>query len=198
MTSLSLIEATRAGSLPEVERILNNGADVNQEDEQGWAALNFAAGRGDLPVVQLLLSRGASLFKMGRDRRTPYMIALAAGRVEVVKFLARAEAEYPGEKPKRAPREYCKAYYIGDLRKYSHWSEQTVHRTAAEGGRDESAIQESVVFVHQDYTVTASMWRNENIIFNDVTPSWVEFCANNLNFSVPNDLDLMVKAEVSG
>src|SRR5262249_58866336 len=76
----ALFEAARGGDLETAERLLESGADVNQGDEQGWTPLNFASGRGNLAMVKLLIEKGADPFKTGRDNRTPYTIALAAGR----------------------------------------------------------------------------------------------------------------------
>ena len=47
------------------------------------------------------------------------------------------------------------------------------------------------MFLHEDYTVTESMWHNENVIFNQVTPEWKQFCTNQLRFRIPDDLDLI-------
>ena len=136
--------------------MIETGADVNQQDEQGWTPLNFAAGKGDLSLVKLLVEKGADIFKVGRDQRTPYMIALAAGRVSVVKYLREMEDEYPGEKPERPERKYCKAYPLGDLRKHSSWSESRVNWKEKDAGNNGNAAgrftDEKIVFIHQDFT----------------------------------------------
>jgi ankyrin repeat protein len=67
----ALIEVVKIGDLGRAESLLTSGADVNQSDNQGWTPLNFAAGKGDLPMVKLLVERGADPFKVGRDNRTP-------------------------------------------------------------------------------------------------------------------------------
>src|SRR5215468_9883983 len=108
MSELFLIKAAKNGAYSEAEQLIKSGADVNQQDEQGWTPLNFAAGSGDLSLVKLLVENGADVLKVGRDRRTPYMIALAAGRVPVVQYLRTVEDNYPGEKPPRQERQYCK------------------------------------------------------------------------------------------
>jgi ankyrin repeat protein len=40
---------------------LNSGINVNSQDEQGCSALHFAADRGHLEVVRLLLAAGAEM-----------------------------------------------------------------------------------------------------------------------------------------
>src|SRR5262245_42264799 len=104
MSDLQLIEEVKAGNLASVRRLIEAGADVNQQDEQGWTPLNWAAGKGKLEIVTLLVNRGADVFKVGRDQRTPYLIALAAGQAETARFLRQAEDQAAGEKPVRPER----------------------------------------------------------------------------------------------
>jgi uncharacterized protein len=209
MSDTQLIEAVKSGGLESVQQLIDSGADVNQQDEHGWTPLNWAAGRGDLEIVKLLVDRGAEIFKTGRDQRTPYMIALAAARVEVVKFLRKAEDEFEGEKPTRPERKYCKAYHLRDLRQFAGWSEDRINwkrqstDSASNDERDQPGASEvlnddDIIFVHQDYTVTQSMWHNENVIFNRVGPDWQEFCHSILSFKVPDDLDLIGTINSSG
>lgn len=201
MSDLKLIDAVRAGDYAEAEKLIKSRADVNEQDEQGWTALNFAAGRGDLALVKLLVESGADIFRVGRDRRTPYKIALAAGRVSVVKYLREQEDNYPGEKPPRPERKYCKAYYLKDLRRFTSWSEARINWK--KGGSDQNGddqdpfTEDKVVFIHQDFTVTESVWHDENVIFNQIDSGWQEFCANDLAFRVPDDLDLIVPNETN-
>jgi uncharacterized protein len=203
MSELNLIEAVTNGDRSAVETLIRNGADVNQQDDQGWTPLNFAAGKGDLGLVKLLVENGAEIFKVGRDRRTPYMIALAAGRVSVVKYLRDVEERYPGEKPVRLTRKYCKAYHLRDLREYEGWSESRINwKEKKDNGNSAEPpdphgtfSEDKVVFIHQDFTVTESVWHSENVIFQDVDEAWKEFCSTALGFKVPDDLDLIVPHE---
>jgi len=203
MSDLQIIRAVRDGNLGVVRELIQSGADVNEQDEHGWTPLNWAAGKGDLECVTLLVDGGADVFRVGRDQRTPYMIALAAGRVEVVKFLRGAEDDYPGEKKQRPQRLYCKAYHLKDLRQFPGWTESKVNwkekRQTGRGDGNRSQEEElsdgDVVFLHHDLTVTQSMWHSENIIFNQVSPEWEGFCAGALSFRVPDDLELIVPVE---
>ena len=206
MSDMALIDAVKTGDYEKAEELIRNGADPNQQDEQGWTPLNFVAGKGDLPLVKLLVEKGADIFKVGRDQRTPYMIALAAGRVSVVKYLREMEDRYPGEKPPRPVRKYCKAYYLRELREYAGWSEGRINWKEKKdiGEKDKADVEpgspfpdDKIVFIHQDFTMTESMWQGENVIFNTVTPEWREFCAGTLKFKVPDDLDLIVANEAT-
>jgi hypothetical protein len=193
----SLINAVKAGDIDTVRNLIDSNADLNCVDEQGWTSLNFAVGRGDLPMVKLLVENGADIFKVGRDLRYPYMIALAAGRVSVAKYLKQVEDSYIGERPISPERKYCKAYHLENLREYTGWSESQINWKDREDLSDGNAkplfTDDKVVFIHQDFTVTESMWHNENVIFNEVDSAWKEFCVNTLKFKVPDDLDLIVE-----
>lgn len=200
LKNTSLIEAVRAGQLDQVKELIAGGADVNQQGEQGWTPLNWAAGRGDLEMVTSLVGSGADVFKVGRDLRTPYMIALAAGHAETARFLRQAEDDVQGDKPTRPERKYCKAYYLKDLRQFPTWTEDRINWKENTNGthgktQDEGSPMAEIAFIHQDYVVTKSMWHDENIIFNQVTPEWQDFCSNVLKFKVPDDLDLIVSAK---
>jgi hypothetical protein len=41
-------------------------------------------------------------------------------------------------------------------------------------------------FLHDDYVVTASVYRDEQVTFDHVTPDWKAFCEGVLNFTAPS------------
>jgi hypothetical protein len=182
----------KSGDSQQVEAALSSGADVNAAGpEQEWPALNYAAGRGDLALVKRLVQAGADIFRTGRDNRTPYQIAVAAGHASVARYLAEAEVAAGGDTKRISSRQsetrpYCKAYYLKDLRRFPAWAE-----VQAGPGPAASLSDEDVVFVHQDLTVTQSMFHGEQVVLDRVTPDWRAFCATNLGFKVPDDFDLM-------
>lgn len=201
MQDKALFDAVKAGDFSAIENRLNSGSDVNAADEHGWTPLDYAAGRGELEVVRLLVERGADPFRVGGDNRRPYLIALAAGRVEVVRYLREVEESADPENARalRPDREYCKAYYLKDLRQFPAWSEsrpdQADGRDSGEPVRQGGELDDdSIVFIHHDFTVTASMRRGENVIFDKVSPEWQQFCSGRLEFKVPEDLDLIANA----
>lgn len=200
MSDTTLIDALKAGDYAQAEELIRNGADVNQQDEQEWAPLNFAAGKGNLLLVKLLVESGADVFKTGRDMRTSRMIALASGSVSVVKYLKEIEDKHPGDRPPEPERKYCKAYRLAELRQFPGWSESRINwkdRDKGGGDQGETFSDDKIVFINQDFTVTESMWHNENVIFNSIDADWKEFCVTTLKFKVPDDLDLIVTAEAS-
>ena len=195
MNQMEFIEAIKSGNRAVVAEMIEAGAELDQQDKQGWTPLNWAAGSGHLEIVELLLEHGADPLAVGRDLRTPQMIALAAGHVEVVKRLRRAEAESKQEQTESSERKYCTAYQLRDLRRYPEWLEKNLEAGAesktSENGQPQGLNDDDVVFLHQDYTVTKSMWAGEDVIFDNVTEQWKQFCTTELRFVVPDSLDLI-------
>lgn len=204
MNKLELIEAVKQDDLSAVKALLETKELIEQEDDYGWTALNWAAGKGQLEIVGLLLEHGADVFKTGRDQRSPYKTALAAGHVEVSRLLKEAEERVGANDSSLTSREYCKAYYLKDLRQFPGWpanhqassKEAPSAATGSNGNNGEAALEdeEEVAFLHSDLTVTKSMWREVDVIFDQVTPEWKQFCENVLKFKVVEDLDLIAQA----
>lgn len=194
---LQLIDAAKHGDVERIAQLLDDGADVHERDDKGWTPLNWAAGAGHAETVELLLEHGADVTRTGQDDRTPLMIAKAADRDQVAEILTRAEQEKGVWVDPRETRPYCKAYHLGDLRKFPDWSEATpgtegVGGTGSEGAAEDSEgdalTDASIVYVHQDFTVTRSMWHAEDVVFDDVTAEWRAFCEGDLEFAIPEDL----------
>jgi ankyrin repeat protein len=197
MQDLRLIEAVKDGDVATIKELIESGADLNQQDESGWTPLNWAAGKGAIELVELLIEKGADVFKVGRDRRTPYMIALAAGHAEVVRLLRVTEERADPQRSSVVKRKYCMAYYLRELRQFSEWSESKINWKEKKEGGDDLEIpfgDDDVVFLHQDLTVTRSMWHGEDIIFSQLSQLWERYCYDVLKFRVPDDLDLIVPA----
>lgn len=197
---LQLIDAVKQEDLAAIKAFVVAKDTINQRDDNGWTALNWAAGKGQLETVKLLLEHGADVFQTGRDQRTPYKIALAAGHVEVSKILREAEEKAGRDHSNQEAREFCKAYYLKAFREFPGWpdgpqpSAQEDSENGAGGNGKADAEDDGVAFLHSDLTVTKSMWHDEDVIFDDVTPEWREFCANVLEFKVADDLDLIAQS----
>jgi Ankyrin repeats (many copies) len=182
------LAALQSNDLVEFERLLGEVEDIDAFDEHGWTLLNWAAGQGALPFVRLLVERGADVFKRGRDNRTPYLIALAAGRTATMSYLAAAERDHGGDVQRRSSRQgeqrpYCKAYSLAALRAYPGWLEPS--------NGPERPSDDEIVFVQQDYSVTRCGYANQDVVFADRSPAWRAFCEGILRFKVPTDLDLV-------
>jgi uncharacterized protein len=195
MSDLQLIDAVKTGQPAKAEEALNAGADIHQQDEQGWTPLNWAAGRGSVEIVSLLLNRGADVFRTGRDQRTPYKIALAARHTDVARLLKEAEQAVNGASGDSTSRDYARAYLLRQLRKFSDWREEKINwketNRADENGNSHELSDDDVVFLQEDFTITELIWPGENVIFNRTTPEWIDFCTQELQFKVPDDFDLI-------
>jgi len=80
---------------------------------------------------------------------------------------------------------YCRAYALSRLRQFPGWTERAENArriTKEVNGELVEAPREltdaDYVYLHTNFTVTDGIFIDENIIFNDVTPEWVEFCRN--------------------
>lgn len=180
MSDDKLIAAVQNGDVDEIRRLLSAGADVHERDEQGWTPLNWAAGRGDAAAVTALLERGADVTLTGRDLRTPLQIAKAAGHAEVAELLTAAEQEKGVWEDPAETRPYCRAYHLQELRGHAAF--------AVGDGDGEELTDDDVVYLHQDFTVTRSMWHGEDVLFADVDEEWKSFCRQKLEFAIPADL----------
>lgn len=177
--------------------LIESGPDIDRQDEHGWTPLCLSAAKGDARSVSRLLEKGADVFKSGRDKRTPYMIALAAGHVEVAGSLKKAMGRRQAKDSGVDERLYCRAYVLKELREFAGWHEngpgpQGANEGAVRTGDEPQGLSDAdVVFLHQDLSVTASMWYGANIIFDQVTPAWAEFVGDRLKFSAPQLPDLL-------
>jgi hypothetical protein len=56
-----LIQAVEAGDLKKAQKLISNGANVNQTNDVGFPALSIAAGEGDEKMTKLLVNAGANV-----------------------------------------------------------------------------------------------------------------------------------------
>lgn len=204
MSELKLIEAVKAGDHAGVLAACESEEHPRQEDEYGWTALHWAASKEDVRAVSLLVEHGADVFKTGRDLRTPYQIAVAAGHAKAAALLRDAEEKAGGGRADRAARENCRAYRLSELSRFPGWLDE--RRPPGESGRAADGVEperadavgdedgEEFLFLHHDFTVTTSMWHGEGVRFSRVTPEWKAFCVEALDFKVADELDLLLPA----
>jgi len=72
---------------------------------------------------------------------------------------------------------YCKAYPVERFQEFPGWG-----KTNSSANGEEPA---KYLYLHQDYTVTDGIFSGENVVYEDLTPEWIEFCKNVLKFEVP-------------
>jgi hypothetical protein len=186
-----LTGAVRSGDADQVRALLAAGADVAARDGNDWSALDWAAGQGDLEMIEQLLGAGADATATAQDGRRPYDIAVAAGHRGAA--LALRDAIGRASQDDTADyrwRPYCRAYPLAELRRYPDWPVGTAQPEPG-AGEEPSGQQDQIVFLHDDLTVTASMWPGEDVIFDAVTAEWAQFCTAELGFAVPDEIDLI-------
>lgn len=92
----SLVSACRA-THPQIEAVrelLDADADVNECNELRRTALHFAARRGCVEIVELLIERGADVAAADGDKGvTPLMNAVYSDSIECVKAILKAEPD---------------------------------------------------------------------------------------------------------
>lgn len=78
------------GDLARTQKLIDMGARVSQP---GWNALHYATVKSQLPVVKLLLAKGAAVDEVNPDGDTALILAVRAGNVEVIQALINAGAD---------------------------------------------------------------------------------------------------------
>lgn len=87
---------------------------------------------------------------------------------------------------------YCKAYLAKQFREYPNWSEkkENVRKEKKEVDGKEVEVErelndDSILYLQENYVVTDGIFKDENIIFDNVTDEWKEFCHGPLEFEIP-------------
>jgi hypothetical protein len=87
---------------------------------------------------------------------------------------------------------YCKAYPLSMLRQYSGLTEnkQNIRKEKRDVDGKEEEVQRELtdsdfLYLQENFTLTDDIFIDENIIFADVTPEWIDFCKNTLKFEIP-------------
>lgn len=79
-----LMIASLRGNIEAVMQLLAGGAAVNRT---GWTPLHYAASGPSLPLLELLVERGAEINAPSPNRSTPLMMAAGYGPQDAVDFL---------------------------------------------------------------------------------------------------------------
>jgi hypothetical protein len=80
---------------------------------------------------------------------------------------------------------YCKAYPITRLREFGEWQEHS------QNARNENDVPRQLtdadfLYLQENFVATDGVFIDENVIFDNVTPEWIDFCKNVLKFEVPD------------
>ena len=84
-----LVEAVDVNVKSEVERLIDEGADVNVRsyDDKGWTALMIAVRNRNTEMVELLLQNGADVGQKDEEGNTALIFAAVQDKKEIVEML---------------------------------------------------------------------------------------------------------------
>ena len=92
---------------------------------------------------------------------------------------------------------YCKAYPIAKLHEFGDWAKyyrkpENDRQVPEEVKEGESAnSDDDYLFLQENFTVTKGIFLDEDIVFDNVTSEWEDFCKNTLKFEIPADVSAM-------
>ena len=89
----ALFYAIEKNNLVYAQKVLSMNFDPDLHHDNGYTPLAFAAMRGSLPMVEVLLRNGASAALTTREGDTPVELALRYGHAEVAEALKRARLD---------------------------------------------------------------------------------------------------------
>ena len=87
MSTASLHEAAKEGSTEQVQKLINDGADVNAKEigTGGWTPLHYAVHNGHQEVAQVLVANGADVNAMDSQGWTPLDVATDDAMRQILK-----------------------------------------------------------------------------------------------------------------
>lgn len=117
---------------------------------------------------------------------------------------------------------YCKAYPVRVFREFSGWKENiqnlrkekppgALPKEASAGRMQKKMSKEAApkvetprvltgddhLYLQENFIVTDGIFIDEDIVFDDVTPEWLDYCKNTLQFEVPGCETGLADASVS-
>jgi hypothetical protein len=94
--AMNLSEAAVIGNVAEVQRLVAAGADVNEQGEDGWRPLHYAAAKGHVETVKLLAQLGAELDVQNARGETPLEFSVRLGHHQLAEVLRELERTVRG------------------------------------------------------------------------------------------------------
>ena len=79
-----LIDAARYGDLETVKLLIENGADIDAKDKDGYTVLMYASNNGNLEIIKYLVENGADINIKDKNGDTALNYARTEGIKEVL------------------------------------------------------------------------------------------------------------------
>lgn len=89
----NLMIAASKGYTMEIDRLIQQGADITAETEQGVTALIFAVSNNKTKIAEMLIDYGSDVNHATSQRETPLLIAVKNQNAEIAEALIRAGAD---------------------------------------------------------------------------------------------------------
>jgi hypothetical protein len=79
-------------------------------------------------------------------------------------------------------KQYCKAYHLGELRRFTDW-------TDIETDGQAPLPDTEIVYIWDDLTVvTNPVAEDSGLLWDSLSANWERFCRDELKFEIPEDL----------
>ncbi len=120
-----------------------------------------------------------------------YDQGLPTGRAPGKVLRGRPPESQSGDRVMAEMGKYCKAYLAKDFGQFSGWSPNLANlRQEQDDEGQESAKRtelkdDDILYLQENYVVTDGIFKDENIIFDDITDEWKKFCEGTLEFEIP-------------
>ena len=97
----ALIIAAGNSYIDTVKVLLENGADINSADNDGWTSLMYAANNGDVDLAKVLIENKADINAESYDGQTPLLYAMnspiESSRIDMINLLVENKANVNAE-----------------------------------------------------------------------------------------------------
>jgi hypothetical protein len=89
---------------------------------------------------------------------------------------------------------YSKGLPLKRFREFTGWKENLQNARKIKKEVDGTTVEvprqlhdSDYLYVHENFHVTDGIFFDENIIFNEVSPAWIDFCENALGIKFPDE-----------
>jgi len=110
---MKLRYTARTGNMQKVEKLINQGADVNEQNKSGETALMSAAEDGQRDVCELLIAKGANVNAQNNSGETALMKAAYSGHRKVCELLIAKGADVNAQNYKTGDTALISAAIVG-------------------------------------------------------------------------------------